>query len=246
MKKLLVFLLLFSVVLFLTSVLMLEKSDPTTADISQPLKSASHSEESGISPAVEVTKTPIPKTCDLSSYGLDCDIAEYLEKNLAWTVKNGVKFCSYEELGESKGKDRFLYAVCQEFYAEAGNIYIGSGISVPLKLIAANGVFSHWVPRDGSYYSQDIKMMFPKDLQEAAINYANYEVLNKINTLRAEHYFNASIKYSVEKITDQGCFDDIDCLTPGEYLMRSNCQYTARCVQGKCAVVCPDYYYPEK
>jgi hypothetical protein len=242
MRKILIFLLFISAILFLTSVLMQEKDDLKAAD-------ASYLKASGIvkkmdMPAAGKTEAPALKTCDSSSYGLDCDIAEYLEKNLAWTAKNGVSFCSYEELGETKGKDRFLYAVCQEFYKEAGNIYLGSGIAVPLKLIATGGVYSHWVPRDGSYYSQDIQTMFPKDLREAAVNYANSEVLHKINILRAEHYFDATIEYSVEKVMDQDCADDIDCITPGEYLLRSNCQYAARCVQGKCAVVCPDYYYP--
>jgi hypothetical protein len=241
MRKILIFLLFLSAIFFLTSVLMLEKDDLKAADA--PYFKASGSAKKTDMPAAKKTEAPVPKTCDSSSYGLDCDIAEYLEKNLAWTAKNGVSFCSYEELGEPKGKDRFLYAVCQEFYKEAGNIYLGSGVATPLKLIAAGGAYSHWVPRDGSYYSQDIQTMFPGDLQEAAANYENSEVLHKINILRAEHYFNAAIEYSVEKVLDQDCADDIDCITPGEYLLRSSCQYAARCVQGKCAVVCPDYYY---
>jgi hypothetical protein len=36
------------------------------------------------------------------------------------------------------------------------------------------------------------------------------------------------------------CVKDSDCVTPGEYLMRSNCPYTSICVENKCVVVCPD------
>ncbi len=35
------------------------------------------------------------------------------------------------------------------------------------------------------------------------------------------------------------CATHEDCVTPGSYLMRSNCPFTSRCISDHCAVVCP-------
>lgn len=49
----------------------------------------------------------------------------------------------------------------------------------------------------------------------------------------------SSIGYVVEKTLDTICRKDIDCSTPPEYLAMSRCPFTAKCLEGKCAVVCP-------
>jgi eight-cysteine-cluster-containing protein len=45
--------------------------------------------------------------------------------------------------------------------------------------------------------------------------------------------------YTIAKTTNESCTKDSDCTTPGEYLMMSHCPYTSKCVNEKCAVVCP-------
>jgi hypothetical protein len=40
---------------------------------------------------------------------------------------------------------------------------------------------------------------------------------------------------------DAVCDVDNDCETPGEYLVRSNCPFTSKCIKGKCNVVCPAF-----
>ena len=47
--------------------------------------------------------------------------------------------------------------------------------------------------------------------------------------------------YQVEKITDVVCRQDSECVTPGEYLMVSRCPFTSKCVDGQCAVICPNF-----
>jgi len=45
--------------------------------------------------------------------------------------------------------------------------------------------------------------------------------------------------YTIAKTTGERCSQDADCITPGEYLVLSHCPYTSKCIEGKCAVVCP-------
>ncbi len=47
--------------------------------------------------------------------------------------------------------------------------------------------------------------------------------------------------YEVKETLNVSCTEDIDCKTPGEYLIQSNCPYTSLCLKNKCTVVCPGY-----
>ena len=47
--------------------------------------------------------------------------------------------------------------------------------------------------------------------------------------------------YQVEKISMTTCVNDSDCQTPVEYLVQSRCPFTSLCLNGRCAVICPDY-----
>jgi hypothetical protein len=60
--------------------------------------------------------------------------------------------------------------------------------------------------------------------------------INKKKTQKIE-----KIGYQIEKTTDVACVVDSDCVTPGEYLMMSRCPFTSKCLDGKCAVVCPNF-----
>jgi len=180
--------------------------------------------------------------CDLSVYGLDCNIAQYLENNLVQTSNNGQKFCSYEKIGASAaGDSTYLNYLCQEFYLSSGKIYEGSGVAGPAKITAdAVGGYRHWIPRDGSYFAEDINEFFPKEYQTAAFN-PDTEKLAQMNRERGRAFFHADFDYHVEKTTDIVCAHDFDCVTPGEYLMQNRCPFTSTCLQGKCAVICPDF-----
>lgn len=47
--------------------------------------------------------------------------------------------------------------------------------------------------------------------------------------------------YRVEKTLNVACQQDSECVTPPQYLVRSNCPYTSLCLKGRCAVVCPSH-----
>lgn len=49
------------------------------------------------------------------------------------------------------------------------------------------------------------------------------------------------IDYKIEKVLDVSCKKDSECETPWEYLIRSNCPYTSKCIQDKCSVICPNF-----
>jgi hypothetical protein len=46
-------------------------------------------------------------------------------------------------------------------------------------------------------------------------------------------------RFIIEKTGDTICQIDADCVTPAEYLIRSNCPYFSKCLNGYCSVVCP-------
>lgn len=48
-------------------------------------------------------------------------------------------------------------------------------------------------------------------------------------------------EYRIEKVLDIDCEIDDDCETPWEYLIRSNCPYTSKCLNKKCNVICPKF-----
>jgi len=50
-----------------------------------------------------------------------------------------------------------------------------------------------------------------------------------------------NINYKIEKQLNIQCNDDNDCETPWEYLIRSNCPYTSKCIKDKCNVICPNF-----
>jgi hypothetical protein len=49
------------------------------------------------------------------------------------------------------------------------------------------------------------------------------------------------LNYDVAEVTNVSCAIDNDCETPMTYLLRSSCPYTSKCLEEKCAVVCPKF-----
>ncbi|MFP4112017.1 MAG: Kazal-type serine protease inhibitor family protein [Candidatus Woesearchaeota archaeon] len=49
-----------------------------------------------------------------------------------------------------------------------------------------------------------------------------------------------SYDFSIADFTGESCTLDSDCTTPGDYLILSHCPYESRCIEGVCAVVCPE------
>lgn len=53
-------------------------------------------------------------------------------------------------------------------------------------------------------------------------------------------YRKGECSYTIAEVTEVSCESDDECETPMEYLARSVCPYTSRCIENKCTVVCPE------
>jgi len=47
--------------------------------------------------------------------------------------------------------------------------------------------------------------------------------------------------YTIAEILDVSCNIDEDCETPMDYLIRSSCPFTSKCLEKKCSVICPEF-----
>ena len=238
MKQILLDALFLSLALLIASFLTVEKNKLEVDNFPLPATAVQKVKEVGAPPSNA-------GVCDLSAIGLDCGVTGYLEKNLAWLTKGGKDFCSYESFGDD-GNRLFVYFLCGEYYQSGGKIYEASGSAGPAILTRSDAGLALWVPRDGSYFTADIKDNFPQALQAKIIDYDldRYERLHKINIRRAETHFGETIDFKVVKPLEPDCQADTDCKTPSEYLILSSCQFTTRCVDGKCSVICPNYNFP--
>ncbi|MFH0892088.1 MAG: hypothetical protein V1867_04895 [Candidatus Falkowbacteria bacterium] len=94
--------------------------------------------------------------------------------------------------------------------------------------------FSVRMPRDGAGDSEAgaLTRGYDRELNAEAVLIATNDLLGKEN-------------YAVAELRDETCSGHQDCETPFEYLIRSSCPYDSRCLEGRCAVVCPYILDPE-
>ncbi len=79
---------------------------------------------------------------------------------------------------DKKAGEIYVWALIQEYYKTETDLENGTGMSVPMVLhVEKNGedlqILGHTLPRDGSYYSGDIKVLFPKSIQSKIISYSS-------------------------------------------------------------------------
>jgi len=123
------------------------------------------------------TEKPTP-----SSFGndqLEKFITDYLltQKYFSWkTTTDSRNFCVIENLNPENALlfPLYVWVRCGEFVLQDVKLKELSGISVPAKINYPNelsyrdlGKVSHEVPRNGSFYSKEIKTIFPLDVQKA-------------------------------------------------------------------------------
>jgi membrane-bound inhibitor of C-type lysozyme len=95
------------------------------------------------------------------------------QKELSWKTATGSSnFCIFQNLApEIKLFPYYLWVRCGEYKKENGQLVELSGTSVPIKVDYPNELsyydiskFSISIPRDGSLYDKDIKVIFPPEL----------------------------------------------------------------------------------
>jgi len=114
-------------------------------------------------------------------------IEDYLSVNLINPAFGGEIFTAFEILDTDKKNGKiFLWAFINEYIKKGEVIKEGSGMSVPLVLHVSKDheplkVLSHLIPRDGSYYSEDIIKLFPENILDKIINDRSTHII-KLNT----------------------------------------------------------------
>lgn len=117
----------------------------------------------------------------------DAVIEEYLlsQDHFSWQTEVGSKrICVFEELGNEDGLfPLYLWVFCGE-YKDGEEL---SGSSGPVLIDYPNEMsfftvekMTHKVPRDGSFYSKDIKEIFPQDVQDEILNIHNGGIIKNL------------------------------------------------------------------
>ncbi len=127
---------------------------------------------------------------DFNNEKLEEAVTDYLatQKEFSWQTASGSKnFCVITNLDPDKELfPLYVWARCSEYIIRDNKLTELSGSSLPAKIDYPNELsfydlerFSHKIPRDGSYYSKDIKEIFSKKAQESISNIQNN--ITKIN-----------------------------------------------------------------
>ena len=100
-------------------------------------------------------------------------ITEYLDNEIISPNFGGKIFSSHHLLGT--GTDEiYLWAIIQEYYLDGQNLVLGTGLSAPHVLQIKSDEFKitgHLVARDGSYYGEDIRGIFPQSLHNIIFSF---------------------------------------------------------------------------
>lgn len=120
-------------------------------------------------------------------------ITDYLltQEKFSWkTTDNSQNFCTIDNLQPEKELfPLYIWVFCGEYSFQNGELKELSGSSGPVKINFPNELsyynlskFSHEAPGNGDKYVQDIKQIFPLDIQSKIFNYDSREIKKKNET----------------------------------------------------------------
>jgi hypothetical protein len=121
-------------------------------------------------------------------------ITNYLltQTHFSWTIRNGdYNFCAVENLKPEKELfPLYVWAHCGEYIVLNGGLKTISGTSGPTKIDYPNELsfyalnrFSYEAPGDGAQYSEDVKRIFPEDVQQKIFNFDNENIIKRIENI---------------------------------------------------------------
>ena len=121
-------------------------------------------------------------------------IKDYLDRKVADRGFGGKAYCAYEVLDTEKSgtsERLYLWAVCQEYRRKNQKLEAGTGGSFPVALTIRREnekieVLSHQIPRDGSDYGSDPKVIFSKKALVSADSMKNERIVKLQNIVRQE------------------------------------------------------------
>lgn len=120
------------------------------------------------------------------------EIERYIRQEVMSPNFGGEIFTAYEILASNEEKGEiYLWALIMEYYKEGADVEQGTGMSVPmiLKVDRSEGAFKvtgHTLPRDGSFYADDIKDMFPYFAELKALDYPSNHIKKLITEVETE------------------------------------------------------------
>jgi hypothetical protein len=128
--------------------------------------------------------------CPLNNQ-LEKSITDYLvsQSQFSWKTKSDSRnLCVIENLLENELFPKYVWAYCVEYDANNGKVLSGS--SLPVKIDYPNELsfydidgFSYEVPGDGSQYSEDVKRIFPQEIQQKIFNFDSKNIIEKAKTI---------------------------------------------------------------
>ena len=111
------------------------------------------------------------------------------QNHFSWkTTNDSHAFCSIENLEpENEFFPFHIWAYCGEYALENGELKTLSGSSGPAKIDYPNELsfydisrFSYEVPRNGAYYGEDVKSIFPKKLHQDILAFSSGDIIKSI------------------------------------------------------------------
>ncbi|MEI6123208.1 MAG: hypothetical protein WCQ95_06210 [Bacteroidota bacterium] len=111
----------------------------------------------------------------------------YLDSKVMQPSFGGKVFSAHKVLESDKDKF-YVWALLQEYYKKDAKTLAGSGWSVPLILNISESqgkltIVSHVLPRDGDLYGEDIKKLFPKEIQQQVFDFPGSVEMQKLEEL---------------------------------------------------------------
>lgn len=115
------------------------------------------------------------------------NIEKYLDKKVMNPEFSGKIYSAHKVFMEQNEKI-YIWALLQEYYKKNDKTEPGTGWSVPLVLYIEenpNGIIikNHIAPGDGDLYSEDIKKLFPIEIQQQIFDFSGTEEMRKLEEI---------------------------------------------------------------
>jgi len=148
-------------------------------------------------PNCEFAECPLNNNKLLSNFGndqIERAITNYLltQKLFSWKTKDDShNFCVIENLKpDNELFPLYVWACCGEYIIQDGELKELSGSSGPKKINYPNELsfydlskFSYEAPGDGSHYPEDIRKIFPEDVQQRIFNFDRENIIKRIENI---------------------------------------------------------------
>jgi hypothetical protein len=144
---------------------------------------------------------------------LDNAVTSYLDDNLLSPGFGGKVLTAHRVLG-SNSEEVYVWVYAQEFYDDFREK--GTGLSGPVVLTISSQdeeeikIIDHRLPRDGSYYPQDIKAMFPKKVQEAIFSVQQGQLIQELSSQVEERARVTRMSFGIQDPESTGAIPSID------------------------------------